>query len=274
MKTKSFFLEIAALFVLSFNSFAQIVEPDYARKIVLNTFSELHKGSGAAIITRDSVIYDDRNQPLLYIFNESKGGFLILSADKSAYPLLGWGESESLSVNASEWPPAFKEIIDNWTDQISYIRESSLEPTPSISEMWKKLESGYDPGLYGSKDILPLLVTKWSQGCGYNAMCPVDATGPCGRVLTGCVATAMAQVIRYNMHPVTGTGSKCYTTYRYGELCADFSSGTYDYAAMSNTGGNSAVAKLMYHCGVAVSMNYGPSASSASSGSVAAAMRT
>ena len=274
MKPKSCILGITALFLLSFNSFAQIVEPDYARKIVLKTFSELQKGSGAAIITGDSVIYDDSNQPLLYIFNESKGGFVIIAADRRSYPLLGWSDSGSLSPQNPGLPPALTAMIDDWKAQIIYCRTNDLIPGEKVTNMWNSLEKDDFEGFNGTKDIAPLLMTKWSQGCGYNALCPVDASGPCGRALTGCVATAMAQVIRYNMHPVKGTGSKCYTTYRYGELCAVFSDGTYDYAAMSNTSGNAAVAKLMSHCGISVSMNYGPSASSASSGSVASAMRT
>ena len=274
MKPKSCFLEIAALLLLSFNSFAQIVEPDYARKIALNTFSDLSKGSGATIITGDSVIYDDLNQPLLYIFNESKGGFIILSADKRSFPLLGWSDPEHSENDLSKMPPALKEMIFNWADQINFIRKNDLSPPPATTEMWKKMESGEFAGLSGSKDVVPLLLTKWNQGCGYNSMCPVDASGSCGHAYTGCVATAMAQVIRYNEHPVTGVGSKCYTSSRYGELCADFSDGIYDFAAMSNTSGNTPVAKLMYHCGVSVSMNYGPSSSGAFSGAVATAMRT
>ncbi len=272
MKLRTFFLLLTGLLVSSFISNGQPVTLADAKKIAEKTFSSIGKGGIAGAIVGDSTINDNKHEAALYLFQESKGSFMIISADKRAYPLVGWGESGTLSVSDSEWPPAFKEMITSWIDQIRYIRDYNLEATPVISTTWKKLENGEDPGLYGNKDVLPLLVTKWSQGCGYNAMCPVDASGPCGRALTGCVATAMAQVIRYNAYPVTGTGSKCYTTGRYGELCADFSSGTYDYAAMSNTSGNSAVAKLIYHCGVSVSMGYGPSSSGASSGSVATAM--
>lgn len=274
MKPGSLFLIVAALIVLSLNSSSQVVEPDAVRKIAAITLSELHKGEIAGTIIGDSVISDSMNQPLIYIFNESKGGFIIFSADKRTYPLLGWGDSESSFSGNQRLPPALTGLIDNWKAQIEYCREKNLSPTDGISDIWTRLENGETTGLSGTKDVLPLLATKWSQGCGYNAMCPVDASGPCGRALTGCVATAMAQVLRYRQHPATGVGSKCYTSYRYGELCADFSSAVYNYAAMTNTSGNSEVAKLMYHCGVSVSMNYGPSASSASSGSVASAMRT
>ncbi|MCU0462701.1 MAG: C10 family peptidase [Bacteroidales bacterium] len=274
MKSGYWFLAAAALFILSFNSSAQIVEPDNARKIAGITFSELCKGGDAGTITGDSVIYDSLNQPLIYIFNESKGGFIIISADKRSFPLLGWSESGHSDPGFSKMPPALKEMIYNWADQINFIRKNDLSPTPAAAEMWKKMESGEFAGLSGSKDVVPLLLTKWNQGCGYNSLCPVDASGSCGHAYTGCVATAMAQVIRYNEHPITGIGSKCYTSGWYGELCAVFSDGIYDYAAMSNASGNTPVAKLMYHCGVSVSMNYGPSSSGAYSGAVATAMRT
>ncbi|MCU0456153.1 MAG: C10 family peptidase [Bacteroidales bacterium] len=274
MKSRSWYLITTSLFILSLNSPAQVVEPFDARKIALITLSELHKGSAAGTITGDSVIYNSLKQPLLYFFTESKGGFIILSADKRTYPLLGWGDSGSSFPGDQGLPPAYIELIDNWKAQIEYCRLKNLTPTNEISDTWTTLENGEVSGLSGTKDVLPLLATKWSQGCGYNTFCPVDASGPCGHAVTGCVATAMAQVIRFMEHPVSGTGSKCYTSYRYGELCADFSSAIYNYAAMSNTSGNTEVAKLIYHCGVSVSMNYGPSASSASSGSVASAMRT
>ena len=274
MKLRSVFLSIICFLVLSCLTNGQPVTMADAKKIAEKTLTSIGKGGFTGTIVGDSAINDNKHEAALYLFSESKGGFMIISADKRAYPLLCWSESATFSPDETKWPPAFKELIDSWKSQISYIREMNLKASPEISKAWTKLENGEDIGFYGTKDVSPLLATKWSQGCGYNAMCPVDAAGPCGRALTGCVATAMAQVIRYREHPVTGTGSKCYITGRYGELCTDFSSGTYDYAAMSNTSGNSAVAKLIYHCGVSVSMGYGPSTSSASSGSVATAMRT
>jgi hypothetical protein len=274
MKLKLSMLLPALSLIFLFDAQGQIILKEDARKIAEKTFPALGKGITAAIISGDSVITDQENQPSIYIFRESKGGFIIISADKRAYPILGWGDSGSSLSGDPGLPPALTELIDNWKAQIEYCRGNDLIPPGEISDIWSTLENGETFCLSGTKDVLPLLVTKWSQGCGYNSMCPADASGSCGHAYTGCVATAMAQVIRYNEHPVTGTGSKCYTSGRYGELCADFSSGIYDYDAMSNTSGNTPVAKLIYHCGVSVSMNYGPSSSGAYSGSVATAMRT
>jgi hypothetical protein len=268
-------LLIASLLLVSYFASGQIVTTDEAKQFAGKVFSQIaiNKGIKGDLILEESVIKSKDQEPAIYVFTDKKGGFLILSAEKRTFPLLGWADSGTFSESISEWPPSLKEIVNSWVDQIEYVRERNLESTPEISEMWLKIEKGDLQELSGTKSVLPLLSTRWSQGCGYNALCPADPKGPCGRVYTGCVATAMAQVIRYNQHPVTGVGSSCYTHGLYGEICADFSATTYDYSSMSNTAGNAAVAKLMYHSGVAVTMNYGTSGSSAYSSSVAYAMR-
>jgi hypothetical protein len=83
------------------------------------------------------------------------------------------------------------------------------------------------------------------------------------RTVTGCVATAMAQVLKYWDYPTQGNGSHSYT-HALGQQSADFAATTYDWANMpleltasSTDVQKAAVAKLMYHCGVSVDMNYG-----------------
>ena len=57
---------------------------------------------------------------------------------------------------------------------------------------------------------------------------------PNGRVVTGCVATAIAQLIYYFRFPTTGIGAYSYEHDTYGTIAADFSAATYDYAAMTD----------------------------------------
>ena len=118
----------------------------------------------------------------------------------------------------------------------------------------------------------PLLSTLWDQNYPYNYYCPAGTGGPGGHVYTGCVATAMAQVLKYWNYPSTGNDSYSYTHPTYGEQTANFGETIYDWANMPSTlSGSSpriqidAVATLMYHCGVSVDMNYGTNTSSASS---------
>lgn len=257
------------------SSFGQVTDTGFARMKAEEIFSAIMsienvKGN---VKLSERIINDNDSLPAIYIYNDSKGRFVFLSAEKRTFPVLGWSDEPAFNEDGSAWPGALKDLVQNWIDQIGFIRANHLKSTPDIDDMWARLENGDITWLNSGKDVVPLLSTKWNQTCGYNAQCPADPAGPCGRALTGCVATAMAQVIRYNEYPVNGTGSKCYTHSKYGELCTDFSAAGYNYSGMSNTSGNAEVAKLMYHCGVAVSMNYGPSSSGAYSSSVANAMR-
>lgn len=90
-------------------------------------------------------------------------------------------------------------------------------------------------------------------------MCPEDVNGPCGHAVTGCVAKAMAQILKYWNYPHYGRGTNTYNHNVYGLLTADFENTEYLWNLMLNelTEDNLAVATLMYHCGVSVNMNYG-----------------
>ena len=121
--------------------------------------------------------------------------------------------------------------------------------------------------------LSPLLSTTWDQGNPYNMNTPLWYTGE--RTVTGCAATAMAQILRYWNYPPAGQSS---TSYNWNNgsvnqtLSADFSSSTYNWSAMTNSyGGGStadqkaAVAKLMSDVGIAFHMIYGTGAAGGSS---------
>ncbi|MBQ3734838.1 MAG: C10 family peptidase [Bacteroidales bacterium] len=119
----------------------------------------------------------------------------------------------------------------------------------------------------------PLLTTQWDQYEPYSDSCPYGIElGQPAHALTGCVATAMAQVMKYWNYPERGTGSHTYyssdiigiSNYGYGEPSANFGATVYDWGNMpdsltpsSPVEQKAAVATLMYHCGVACDMHYG-----------------
>ncbi len=125
----------------------------------------------------------------------------------------------------------------------------------------------------------PLLTTTWGQGQYYNALCPEDINGIDGHCATGCVATAMAQIINYWGYPVHGRGTHSYQHDTYGTLTVNYDNATYDYAHMpdaltatSTPQEVNAVATLMRDCGVAVTMSYGPYESGADGTVIASAL--
>ncbi len=255
-------------------TYSQSISYNEARLIAQKSFGEiLSKDLKSVSVNDNYYVKITNNEPVVYIFNEDNGGFVIVSGEQRTVPVLGYSHDDSVIVDEENWSPEFAYWMQLYFDQIDIIRTNNLVALPEAIEQRTKLINGEDLGFRPTKDVSPLLSTTWSQGCGYNAQCPVDVAGPCGKVYTGCVATAMAQVLRYLQYPTNGVGDKCYTHYVYGEQCADFASANYNYSIMTNGSGNAEVAKLMYHCGVSVNMNYSPTGSGAYSHNVPTAFK-
>lgn len=198
----------------------------------------------------------------LYLLQNKNGrGYVILSADDRALPILGYSEEGIL--DPANPPANFLSWLGGYEREIQWAKSQNA-PTPSdITEAWTALRNGENITTRQTTSVSPLLTTSWDQGSPYNAQCPGYGYN---RAPTGCVATAMAQVMKYWAYPSKGIGSHSYTSSYYNQtLSADFGSTTYNWSSMPNsvTFSNSAVATLMFHCGVAIEMNYEPSGSGA-----------
>jgi hypothetical protein len=267
---------LAGVLMITIYSFTQTVNYETAEQAAISFISSKKSVQHSDVQFSEDLSFTKSasENADLYFFNQQSGGFIIISGDFNAYPVLAYSVNDNVSSDESLWPPAFKDMIESYLEQIEYIKNEDLTADIKIAEKWNNLISGDFAIPKSAKSIAPLLATAWNQGAGYNAQCPVDAAGPDGRVYAGCVATAMGQVIRHHEHPVSGIGSHCYTHNLYGELCADFESTVYDYSSMPNNSANAEVAKLLYHCGVSVNMGYGPSGSGAYSQSVVNALKS
>ena len=126
-------------------------------------------------------------------------------------------------------------------------------------------------------EVAPMIKSQWGQDAPFNQQCPQLNGTQC---LTGCVATAMAQICRYFGYPKRGYNRNIYTWYNGNEeIDADFSTTTFDYANMldSYSSGYSdnqsaAVASLMEVCGKAAEMQYGTDGSYTNCGKMQSAM--
>lgn len=199
-----------------------------------------------------------------YVFDShasERGGFVIVSADDLAPALLGRVDEGEFDYDSA--PAAMKWWLSlyetNITDAVrtgTPIRRQTAEERPLIGH---------------------LMTTKWDQGDPFNMYCPSVSGSRC---VSGCAATAMAQVMRHHRWPEVGTGSHSYTTETHGiSLSADFGSTTYDwdnmldrYTLLSPRVSKEAAGTLVYHCGVAIDMDYSPAGSGATSTSVARAL--
>lgn len=188
----------------------------------------------------------------LYAFNLGEsGGFVIVSGDDAAIPILGY--SETGHINPLEMPQNVLKWLEGYKQQIQFIKANQIEQSEESKTLWN------DPAnrLKSAHMVVPLIKTQWNQNPYYNDKCPFDRRYN-ERTVTGCPATAMAQIMKYWEYPKKGIGFHSYQHKRYGMLSANFSDTYYDWEAMPTkvTSYNDAVATLMYHCGVAVEMEY------------------
>ncbi len=207
------------------------------------------------------------NQALCYFFNfPDDQGYIVVAAEDHVHPILAYNRSHSFYPD-DEFPPQYISWMNNYYDQIEYVKQNNLPPDSAIESEWQACQDNSLPlGDMILTGVLPLLSTTWKQGCYYNELCPEDFTLYCGHCLVGCVATAMAQIMKYHNWPDQGTGVYSYNHPDYGILSADFGATTYNWSGMPNSisSSNLDVATISYHCGISVGMDYGPSSSGAS----------
>lgn len=219
-------------------------------------------------------VASEEAQPALYVFNRTdRPGFVIVSADDSTAPILGYSDT-------GYFP---EQIPANVSFMLDYMAAAISNPAAQ-----SKTTADYTP-------IAPLLGNiEWNQDEPYWNLCPIDRYNQ-KRCYTGCVATAMAQIMRYWQWPERGKGTVSYTwvnclTPEFAQcyhkvdtvLTADLYTEGYDWANMreqykKGAGGYNqteadAVATLMYHCGVAIEMQYSSIGSAAYTEDVAWAL--
>ena len=188
----------------------------------------------------------------VHLFTLPQGGWVMVAADDCARPILAYSLSGTLRPDAL--PVAVRNIVSVYQQEIALARSAK---DVSCQKEWEVLDGGQPLQSAEEEEVGPLLTTQWFQKSPYNQLCP-------GHTMTGCVATAMAQVMKYWNYPAFGRGSHSYTDDSgYGTQSADFGNTRYDCVNMpdrltgnSTAAEKAAVATLMYHCGVSVNMHY------------------
>ena len=281
MKTKHLILT-AILLVFSVLVVAGPVDPTRALKVAEQFAPQPAKAKRIKSKTTPEQNYEivythhmpNSDRAAFYVVKLGKKGFVIISADDVANPILGYSYTNSWPTSVSAegdtlLPPQVLSYLNDMALQI----ETAIEKYPNLesSEEWNNVGQKAVRKISARKladalpdSVGPLLTTTWGQGQYYNALCPEDANGEDGHVQTGCVATAMAQIINYwgQKEEIKTRGIHSYDS-PYGKLTVNYDSTSYDFANMpdaltaeSTPEQINAVAKLMYECGVAVNMQY------------------
>ena len=210
----------------------------------------------------------DNGQACFYVFAMHPKGFVIVSADDRAKPILGYSTESGFS---EEIPEGLESFFNNYRAGFSQLFANNDLRSAEAVEDWERLAStGKINNEKLTREVPKLLTCTWNQSALYNRRCPEDEEGPDGHVYAGCVATAMSQIMYYWQWPHSGRDAYIYDLWPYGEIAASFEDAHYRFELMpdfldwtSTDEEIDAVAQLQYHAGVSVEMGYSPNGSGA-----------
>lgn len=234
---------------------------------------------------------DENGDAVFYQFAIGEQGFILISANDAVDPVLAYSVTNNFDKNL----PIYA---------VSAYREEIIAAKNTVSQKalraWNELLN-YQPardvvGQFISDEVKPFVTSKWNQGEYFNYLCPAQEDAwqhqhelNCdNHVPAGCVATAMTQVMYYYRYPEYGVGGVGYqpTHYEYDDENNPTDTFVYPWqiqsfntlhefdAMPSNVNFYTGeVAKIMWHAGMSVLMDYGPSGSGAQSADAITALK-
>ncbi len=254
---RKLFTLLLALFTIG-GAMAEDVTPEQALELAQNFMNNQQTAPGkprkAQGVKKQLSLQGKVNGLYVFDVKDSKG-FVIVSNDDRTYPILGFSENDNIDIN--NIPDNMRAWLQGYANEIAWAQQQqkgSVAPPKSAKV-----------GTHSTNPVAPLLTTTWYQDAPYNNLCPsYSSWSGSGKCATGCVATAMAQVMKYHNWPAKPTKTiPGYTTYSLGLSLSSLSPVNFDWANMKNDYSGTytnaeatAVATLMKYCGYSVKMDY------------------
>lgn len=266
-----------SLIIFFGNSFSQnvSVSQSTAETIALNYIKAVDKSNSTYTIETITTKTTDDGTILYYVINFKNNGFVIVAGDKRIDPIIAYSTENKYIIGKVDACETFMNACER---NIADVINSNEIVSETVNANWDNIYKGK----IRKEDNtgIKLLTSQWNQDKYYNALCPYiyenekALSGYDNHVPNGCVAVAMAQIIYYHRYPQSGFGNSSYKS-NYGRLRADYANTIYDYDAMADvaTGYSDALARLIYHCGVSVEMDYDPEGSGTQSSEVPSALK-
>ncbi len=269
MNTKRFTFFFFFLLFLVQGIWAQHVSPEQAKEIASkflkgqSTKQGGRRNAPSANMLKTAVVFNAKDmagQPYLYAVSATlQDGFVLVSGDERFKAVLGY--SDVSNFDEQNMPDNMRVFLQGYIDEMKYLESINYQPTKAAPRR-------------SMSNVGVLMTTTWNQRAPYNNQCPLDNSQ---RSATGCVATAMAQVVNYHIQNDHGPAATIaeipeYTIPNTTITVSAIPSGTAipskdlllnSYANNAGTDAQkTAVAQLMLYCGTSVQMKY----SSGSSG--------
>ena len=269
---KKFIIILLGL-VLAIPSFADTVSENKATDAAAAFFN---KGVATRSAVKPFLVWTGGNgtrapyAPPFYVFNNPNGGWVVISGEDSGRAILAWSDKGLFDPN--DMAESTAAWFDEYANQINWARAHQLSPSDASLKEWSDLLEGRirktDPS-----EIL-CATPSWNQRLPYNYYCPEQNSK---RTVTGCVATATAEVMWYHKWPERGHGTLPDYTYKKSSTTYNISghelTTVYDWESMATSypasvpasagAGAYNVAQLIYDLGVMVQASFGTSGTGA-----------
>ena len=239
-------LLILTMFCLASTSWAEQITREQALRQAQQFLNQ--NGKGAALTMAETSMSKARRRgqhvsDYYYVFNVGQNlGYVVVSGDDRTAPILGYSEHGTFDVD--KIPCNMAAWLQGYADQIKYIQE---HPEAQVTR-------GDVPT---HADVSSLISTTWGQNAPYNNLLPSVGGRKC---VTGCGATAMAQIMNFHGAPAGCSGIPGYTTSTHSIVCDALPATTFDWG---NMGSDGEVAKLMQYCAYALQADLDPDGTSA-----------
>jgi streptopain len=246
-----------------------------ANEIFSSSKKMLSKGTTKKQIKEIKPISDHGKQTSYYIINYEGGGFIIISADKRVYPILAFSNENNFDLNSEYYPGLLVNWLFGQDNYVNKLRDGKIKEVYNLEDHWKV--SAIENRIISAKQNLdfkttetrnytlisshgPLISTSWGQGLGYNNSAPY---GNCsdysnGRTPTGCVATAMSQIMKFHNYP---------SNYNWSIMP------NHIYSSTTTSSGANEISRLMRDAGNYVGMDWGCELSGADTEDAANALK-
>jgi len=245
-KRRGFLILILLLAICNLN--AAVISKEKATDVALRIMAQRTGKTDYKTQSVKAVTYQDMTA--YYIIQFEQGGWALISADDMSSPLIGYSDE---GVFQTENQPAnMAGMMEVYCQQIK--RNAHLEGAPHID--WESRPSTEISTRASDGKIAPLIKVTWNQTGSYQKYCPKDNNG---QAVVGCVAVGMAQAMSVAQYPPRPNGYHSYNSPTYGSIYIDYDKEPdYNWAdILSGANGRDDVARLLFHCGVAVNMDYG-----------------
>lgn len=245
---------------------ANPVSKTTAMQVATNYFQQ-KTGTKAPITLTECSATAGLEEMYLFVRQDSEG-FVIVAMDDVAWPILGFSDEDSFDpTNVS---PEVRYWLNGYAREIRAAKAQKLAADHKVQQMWTALIKGNPIATKSEISVPQLLNTRWNQSPKYNDLCPIDSRYR-DHTPTGCLATAIGQVMYKWAYPTHGFGSHAYNyegsaanpSWNFGTLSADFANTIYEWdsiplyiSSRTSAGAINAIATLLYHVGVALDMNY------------------